>query len=753
MLLLLLVAGAGGVLWLDRVVVQEFEARRFDTPARVYAQPIELYAGAPRNDEQLQEGLRRLGYVKSRSMVTPGTYTADGDRLEVHTRPFVFWDGPQPARRLSLTFANGRIAALEDARGDPVALARLDPRQVGSLLAANGEDRILLADGELPAALRDALLASEDRRFYEHAGIDWTAIARAAWINLRAGEIRQGGSTLTQQLVKSFFLTNERTYRRKFTEVVMALILDARYDKSALLHAYSNEIYLGQDGGRAIHGFGLASQFLFSRPVGELELHQLALLVALVRGPSLYDPRRHPERALERRNLVLNLMAEQGFLDAPLASQAIAQPLDITAAPARGSDVYPAYMDLVKKQLSEHYDSRQLSRAGLRIFTALDPVVQGAAERSLAEQLTAMPAQAPLQGAMVVTTTEGGEVLAVVGGRQAAFDGFNRALDARRPLGSLVKPVLYLAAIEQGNYHLASLLDNSPVSLQMPNGNTWEPQNFDGTTGEPVPLFRALADSVNLPAVHTALALGPQAVADTLFEAGARQALDRGGPAYPSIALGAVDVSALEVAQVYNTLANGGFYTPLRAVLEVVDAQGVPLERYPLALESVADAAATQQVNAGMVLTMRDGTGRSARSRLGADIELAGKTGTTNDFRDSWFAGFSRDVLAVVWVGNDDNRPTGLTGASGALKVWSDFMQTQPLHDVELMQPAGLAVQWVEPESGRLSDPACGSVVALPLPADAALEPLDGCRVSRPDQPRENVASRTWRWLKDRFRR
>ncbi len=710
-------------------VIIAFEGRRWDIPARVYAAPLELYPGLRLTRDELAASLGQTGYERVREVSKPGQYRVGNGAVALWTREFRHWDGPEPAQQLVVRFGDDRVAGVSDPAGWSLPLARLEPVRLGSLFAAHHEDRILVAPDEIPPLLVDALKAVEDRRFDEHNGLDLRGILRAALVNIRHGEIRQGGSTLTQQLVKSYFLDGRQTFRRKFREAVMAVALELRYDKDELLQAYLNEIYLGQQGARAIHGFGLASEFYFSRRLAALELEEIALLVALVNGPSYYDPRRHPERARERRNHVLGILADQAVISPEQSEAAAGRDLGISTGSRMMSRYQPAYMDLVRRQLAADHDADELAKEGLSIFTSLDPQVQAHAERQLAVGLARLAPPDPdpgraLEGAVIVTRYQTGEVIAMVGGRDVEFDGFNRVLSARRPAGSLVKPVVYLAALETGQYTLASRIEDAPLVIELENGDTWSPANFSASSHGEVPLLRALAESYNQATVALGMEIGVDAVARLLHALGLRQA----PAANPSLLLGAVETTPYEMAQVYGSLANGGFRVPLRAVRSVVTANGEPLGRYPLELEPVADPAAVQQVNAALVQVIERGTGRSARALLPRDLVAAGKTGTSSDFRDSWFAGFTNDHLAVVWVGHDDNTPTGLTGAAGALKIWASLVGgLAQSTSFSQTVAAGLEPVWLDFATGRSTYNGCGDAVLVPLPEGTKPPRLAGC--------------------------
>jgi len=713
-------------------ISREFEARRWDVPAQVFATPLELYPGRRLARDELVAELRRLGYREAPAADRPGRYRARAGALDVVTRAYRYGAEEEPSRRVTIEFAGTQVARILDAAGNDLPLLRFDPLQIGSVFPVHGEDRLILEPDDVPPLLVDALKAIEDRRFEQHYGIDLRGVLRAALVNLRAGEIRQGASTLTQQLVRSYFLSNERTWSRKLREAVMAFALELHYEKSELLHAYVNEVYLAQDGARAIHGFGLGSRFYFGKPLDELELHELALLVAQVRGPTYYNPKRHPERALARRNLVLEQLAAQGIIGQEEARQAAARELDVLAEAGRNASYYSAFLGLVRRQLYEEYPRDELERRGLQVLTTLDPVVQAAAESALIRELDAIQASRegapPLEGAVVVTSPHNAEVLALVGSRQSGYDGFNRALDARRPIGSLIKPVVYLAALESKRYTLASPIDDAPIEIQLENGQSWLPKNFDDRARGVVPLVRALAESLNMATVRLGMEVGLEPIANLLMRLGLEQ---RPRP-YPSLLLGAVSLTPYEVAQIYNSLANGGFRTPLKAVRAVVSEDGERVQRYPLEIMAAAAADDVHALNSGLVQVMERGTGASARRALPPNVTAAGKTGTSDDLRDSWFAGFTGDRLVVAWVGNDDNLPTGLTGATGAGRVWSSVMRAIDTMPYAAPTPPETRLTWIDLDTGLATEPICPRAVEVALPIGEEPPLARGCGDSRP---------------------
>ena len=711
--LLMLLLVAAYALYLDFRVRDEFEGRRFALPARVYARPLELHVGLRLPIGALEQELRQLGYRAGAAVAEGGWYVRAGDSIEIGTRAFVFWDGPQPAQQLRAQFAQGKLVSLQDAAGADVALARLEPLLIGGIYPAHNEDRLLVKLDEVPAQLVQALISIEDRKYYSHIGIDPRGLARAVRSTL-TGNV-QGGSTLTQQLVKNFFLSAERTLSRKFTEVIMALLLELHYDKDEILQTYLNEIYLGQDRNRAIHGVGLAAQFYFGKPVQQLTLPEAALLVGMIKGPSFYDPHRHPQRALERRNLVLQEMKHLESISMAQYAAARSTPITVNPKPSMGTSPHPAFVDLVRRQLQHDYAEDDLRSEGLRIFTTLDPRVQAAAERALSQRLVQLDkkgVELPIEGAAVVTNSQNGEVQALVGGRDVRFQGFNRALDATRPVGSLMKPVIFLTALSQpARYNLLTPIDDAPFVWKSRGAKDWAPLNYDKKNHGEVPLRVALAQSYNVAAAR----LGTELGIDTVLGHARRLGIERELPPYASTLLGAVDLTPFEVTQMYQTIASGGFRTPLRAIREVLTQDDKPLQRYALSVEPVIDAEPVYLLTAAMQDVVREGTAQGLKNWLAPELAVAGKTGTTDDLRDSWFAGFTGDRLAVVWVGYDDNRPSHLTGASGAMTIWGEMLAALDPEPLMLPQPERIERVWVDPQNGLLADSSCAGALELPF--------------------------------------
>ncbi|HTV77983.1 MAG TPA: penicillin-binding protein 1B [Steroidobacteraceae bacterium] len=716
------------VVHLDRIVTTQFEGRRWTLPAQVYAAPQELYVGEPLAAADLEHELQRLQYRRADPADRPGSYSRQGDRFQINLRPARFADEVRPATLLRIQSNDATITAMTDGGGKDVAIARLEPLLIGSIFPIHGEDRIVVTPQQVPPMLPAALKAVEDRNFDTHHGVDPLGVLRAIWVDARSGQLEQGGSTLTQQLVKNYFLTSRRTAGRKLQEALMAVLLEMHFSKTDIMTAYINEIQLGQDGDRAIRGFGLASQFYFGKPLAELDVAQVATLVAVARGPSYYDPRRHPDRALKRRNVVLGLMAEQKIIPASLAQQAQERPLGVMGRGSGG--YYPAYLDLVRRTLRRDYREQDLTEAGLSIFTNLEPRTQELAEKILDRELTRLDhlhksKGAPLEGSVVVTAPQSGDVTAVLGGRQAGFDGFNRALDARRPIGSLVKPFVYLAAIETGRYNPASIIEDVPVDIKVPGAPDWQPENFEHDINGPIPMVKGLARSLNLATINLGMDIG----LDTVRQSLQRFGIPEDPPRIPSLLLGTFGLTPLDVAQLYTGLANGGFKTNLRAVNAVLSADGKALKSFNLAVTPVAQPDAVFEVQMMMEQVMQRGTGVAAEAILPTGVVVAGKSGTSSDLRDSWFAGFAGNAVAVVWVGYDDDRVTGLTGSTGALNVWDRLLTAIGPTSVSSVMPESLHPVTIDFRTGYAPAPNCSpEPVTVYVPSGfTPPEPPPGC--------------------------
>jgi len=703
---------SGYLTYLDNRITERFEGRIWQLPAHVYARPLELFVGKSISINQLKFELDYLNYQTVDGLPQKtAEYRNWKNIFEIKTRGFVFWDGAEPSHTIRVAINDNVVTNLIDIYTNESAnLVRFDAGYLTGIFPSHSQDRVLLKLDDVPDMFIKMLLLIEDRRFFTHWGVDPRSIARALVANITSGKTVQGGSTLTQQLVKNLFLSQEKKLSRKINEAFMSLLLEVNYDKKLILETYLNEIYLGQDGRRAIHGFGLASEFYFGKELKKLSIDEMAILVGMVKGASYYNPKRNPEHATKRRNIVLTTMQENGLITARqkkgLSGKAV-----VTVKHARPGR-YPAFIDVVKLQLQQDYQSEDLSSEGLRVFTTLDPYIQFKAEEAVKTTLPLLSKNKKLQVAAVVVSPLNGDVLAVVGDRNPSFKGFNRAINAERQIGSLIKPVIYLTAIESGlGYTLASILDDTKFIYEGSGEDSkqpdWQPQNYDKKYHGDVTLYESLLKSYNIPAARIGLDIGLDKVVDTISALGLNKAI----PAYPSLALGAVTLSPMQVASMYQSLAANGFHSPLRSVSSVLDKDKKPLERYSLDVESQVRPEAVALINSALIDVTKYGTARRLSDEL--SIQVAGKTGTSDDLRDSWFAGFSGDLVAVVWTGFDDNQPTHLTGSSGAMKVWQKIVKDVAYKSYQVPEMSQLKRYWIDGNNGLLTENDCENAVQL----------------------------------------
>ena len=663
--------------YLDQKIRSRIDGKVWQLPAAVYGRMVNLEPDMSISKNEMVKLLEATQYRQVSKMTRPGEFTVQAKSIEMIRRPFDFPDSKEGQVRARLTFDGDRLDTIENMDNNrQFGFFRLDPRLITMLSSANGEQRLFVARNGFPDLLVDTLLATEDRHFYEHDGISLYSIGRAVLANLTAGRTVQGASTLTQQLVKNLFLSSERSYWRKANEAYMALIVDARYSKDRILELYMNEVYLGQSGDNEIRGFPLASLYYFGRPVEELSLDQQALLVGMVKGASVYNPWRNPKLALERRNLVLRLLQQQQVIDQELYDMLSARPLGVQP---RGGVIspQPAFMQMVRQELQAKLGDKVKDLSGVKIFTTFDSVAQDAAEKAASEGIPVLKKQrklADLETAMVVVDRFTGEVRAMVGGAEPQFAGYNRAMQARRSIGSLAKPATYLTALSQPNqYRLNTWIADAPVTIRLSNGQTWSPQNDDRRFSGQVMLVDALTRSMNVPTVNLGMALGLPAVVDTWTKLGApKNQLN----AVPSMLLGALNLTPIEVAQAFQTIASGGNRAPLSALRSVIAEDGTVLyQSYPQA-ERAVPAQAAYMTLWTMQQVVQRGTGRQLGAKY-PGLHLAGKTGTTNNNVDTWFAGIDGSQVTITWVGRDNNQPTKLYGASGAMSIYQRYLANQ----------------------------------------------------------------------------
>ncbi len=725
--------------YLNHQVTTEFEGRKWDLPSRVYARALDLYPGAPITLKDLELELSIAGYRRKANAGRPGLYSVSGNTLEIYRRSFRFHDGVEDALRFSVSLQSAKVGRLRDVKsGKSLDLVRMEPAEIASIYPLQKEDRTLVRIKDVPPLLLTGLQAVEDRNFKHHPGVDIKGIARAALANLKAGRAVQGGSTLTQQLVKNYFLSDERTIARKVNEAIMALLLEFHYDKAEILEAYLNEVFLGQQGAYAVHGFGRASLYYFDRPLDQLEPQHIALLIGMVRGASYYNPRRHPERALKRRNQVLSAFETTGLLSTADARAAVASPLDVTEKARSRGTRYHAFVDLVRRQLAQVYREEDLKTEGLSIFTTLSPSDQEKAQRAVSDGLKRLQDRglpAGLQAAMVLADTDSGEIRALVGDRNANRAGFNRALDARRQIGSVIKPLVYLLALEhEADYNLLTRIEDRPLSLKLPDGSLWTPANYGKVSHGEVTLLEALTRSYNQATVRLGVNIGISHLLQKLEQLGVRADVQ----AVPSIFLGAVELTPLEVTQIYQSLAAGGYSVPLRSVIAVQTADGSELVRYPLRMMPLARREVIGVLNYAMTQVVQQGTAKALPGLLGKQTVIAGKTGTTNDRRDSWFVGYTRNRIAVVWVGKDDNRPAGVTGSNAAMRLWAGLFRELSIESLDLRLPDGATWLWVDRDSGALTAENCPGAFQVPFVDGSGPGELTDCLASMRDDEQES---------------
>lgn len=692
-IVMIILLGLYGV-YLAGKISDRLDGKVWDLPAAVYGRTVNLEPGMDYSLNEMVKLLEGMQYRKVTKITRAGEFSVTGNTIQMLRRPFDFPDSKEGQINARLTFSSSGLEKIENMdNGREFGFFRLDPKLITMLQSANGEQRLFLARSGFPDELVKALLVTEDRNFYEHDGISITSIGRALLANLTAGRAVQGGSTLTQQLVKNLFLSNERTLARKANEAYMALIMDYRYDKDRILELYLNEVYLGQSGDEQIRGFPLASLYYFGRPVDELSLDQVALLVGMVKGASIYNPWRNPKNALERRNVVLKLLQTQGgVIDQEMYDVLSARPLGVKEKSGVITP-QPAFMQLVRQELREKLGDKVDDLSGVKIFTTLDPVSQDAAENAVEEGVKAIRAERKkpaLEGAMVVVDRISGEVRAMVGGSQPQFAGFNRAMAAERSIGSLAKPMTYLTALGiPDTYRLNTWLDDQPLTINVPGGGgTWSPRNDSKTFSGRVMLVDALARSINVPTVNLGMAVGLDAVADTFVRLGAPA---KNIQKVPAMLLGAVNLTPLQVSQLFQTIGSGGNRATLSALRSVIAEDGTVIyQSFPQAQRAVAPQAAYMTLY-GMQQVVERGT---AARRLGSKFgkyHLAGKTGTTNDMRDSWFVGIDGKEVTVSWMGLDDNSTSGLYGGSGALVLYGRYLDNQPPLALNLTPPEDIA--------------------------------------------------------------
>lgn len=733
------------LVYLDAQVRAQFDGNKWTLPAKLYARPLSLYPGLLISPQQLKAELKWNDYKAVTHVTQPGTFGRDGSDWIIYRRAFSFADRNEGAVKIRLSFSAGRIDELY-IDGEREGLARIEPQYIGGIFPAHHEDRELIALQDVPPALVAALVAVEDRAFFEHYGISIRGILRAMKANIAAGRTVQGGSTLTQQLVKNFFLTNERSLQRKIKEAFMALLLELHYSKEEILQAYLNEVYLGQSGRRSIHGIALASRFYFAKNVQQLNLSEIALLVGMIKGPSYYNPLRRADRARARRDVVLNVMEELSIISSAERINAQGKDIQVAESGRAGQREYPAFIQLVKRQLQSDYRLQDLQNTGLRVFTTLDPWLQHSTEKSIQQHVDYLERQAgfkkpTLEAAAVVTSVDGAEVRAIVGSRRIRYFGFNRALDAQRSIGSLAKPAVYLTALSSGRYHWSSILDDKPVSVAGQDGSLWQPKNYDKKNHGKVFMADALAKSLNQATARLGMKVGIGQVVDTFEKLGVEKYV----PPYPSILLGSLAMSPLEVTQMFQTYASGGFAMQPRAIQALTTSDNQVLTSYALEGRQAFSPELIENLRYGLQQVVVQGTGKRL-ARTFNSTKIAAKTGTSDEQRDAWFAGFDDRHLGVIWLGRDDNKSMPFTGASGALPIWQKIFKQSGLEPLTPL--VDLDWSWVNAYGQAIAED-CGAVRKMPFMPNSTAgravscgsEITQGDKVNLPEKKSKGIGS------------
>lgn len=727
--------------YLDSQIRSRIDGKVWDLPAAVYGRMVNLEPGMSYSQKEMVDLLNGMQYRNVTKITRPDEYSVQGSTIELLRRPFDFPDVKEGQIRARLEFNGSGLARILNLdTGREFGFFRLDPKLITMLQAPNGEQRLFVSGKNMPYPMSDMLIATEDRNFYQHDGISIYSIGRAVLANLSAGRTVQGGSTLTQQLVKNLFLTNERSLTRKMREAYMAIILDARYSKERILELYMNEVFLGQSGADQIRGFPLASLYFFGRPINELSVDQQAMLVGMVKGASLYNPWKNQQIVLERRNLVLKLAQQQNVIDQELYNVLSARPLGVQP---RGGVItpQPAFMQLVHQELNEKLGDKVNNLSGVKIFTTLDPVSQNAAEKAVEEGIPALRAARgvnDLEAAMVVVDRFSGEVRAVVGGSQPQYAGFNRAVQARRPIGSLAKPPTYLTALsEPEKYRLNTLLADEALAIPQSGGKTLRPQNYDRQFRGRVLLVDALANSLNIPTVNLGLEVGLDKVSDMLQRLGVPESSIQ---KVPAMLLGSTSLTPMEAAQMYQTIGSGGQRAKLSVLRSAIAEDGtVLLQSLPQA-QRVIEPQAAYLTLYGMQQVVERGTSRSLTAKFGK-YNLAAKTGTTNDLRDSWFVGIDGKEVAIAWVGRDNNGVAKLTGANGSLTLYRRYLENQTPLALNLVMPERMSMMGINADGSFVCS---GGVRTLPVWTDF---PNELCQSQQPAQQESGAPD----WVRDMF--
>ena len=710
--IIVIIFTAATIAVLDYRVTSKLDGVLWTIPAKIYSRPLELAEGINLNKDNLIKELEMLSYERVKNPLQPGEFKFSKDDLKIFLRGYL----DQRSGIFNINFDASEIKGISNQLGISEDLIKLEPTVIGGMYPSHMEDRVLLNWPEVPPILVDTILAVEDQDFFNHYGISLKSISRAFLRNVQAGEVEQGGSTITQQLAKSLFFSSEQTIRRKVLEAIASLIIEFRYSKEEILLAYINDVFLAQSGKRAIHGFGMGAQHFFGTSIQNLSTDQVALLVGMLKGPSFYNPRRNPNNATKRRNLVLRVLNTSNKISDSSFETLKNKELGVSLPNYRTETRYPAFHDIVRLELQKNFDEKELRTKGLAVETNLDPVLQDSLEKNLQKTKLQLIKKYgsrldELEGAAIAVDISTGEVKAVAGSTKPSSYGFNRSINAIRPIGSLVKPFIYLTALDKYNdYNLTTLLDDSKLSL-MSGGKVWEPDNFDKKFHGEIPLHVALWQSYNIASARLGIDLGYEAVENMFLNLGIKKDV----PNYPSLFIGSFELSPYQAIQAYQTIASDGFYSPLRSIRQIKDTEGKIEFSYPYSIDQTIRPEPVALLKFAMQQTFERGTARGYSKKQIQLWNAGGKTGTSDDQRDSWFVGFAGELLVLVWLGFDDNRQTPLTGRTGAFQVWKNFINDiKPVKTIQSSLPR-INYVWTDIGDGLRSGKKCKNSILTPF--------------------------------------
>tara|TARA_Y100000590_G_scaffold175_1_gene207 strand:- start:2518 stop:4815 length:2298 start_codon:yes stop_codon:yes gene_type:complete len=733
--ILLFIISAAIVAVIDTRVTNKLEGVLWTIPAKVYSRSLDLAEGTNINKSNLLKELSMLSYLENKNPSKPGEYIYKKNSFKIFLRGYE----EQKSGLFEIFLKDGKVTKITNQLGIPVDIVKLEPIAIGGMYPSHMEDRILLSWPQVPSTLVDTILSVEDQDFFNHNGISLRSISRAFFTNIKAGDIEQGGSTITQQLAKNLFFTSEQTIKRKVMEAIAALLIEFHYSKEEILLAYINDVFLAQSGKRAIHGFGMGAQHFFGTSVSNLDKDEIALLVGMLKGPSLYNPRRNPKNATNRRNLVLEIMQKRDLISSSSLEEFKSKPLGVVSPSYRSETKYPAFHDLVRLELRENYEDSELRTQGLKIRTNLDPVLQDALESNIKKTKDQLVEKygdklLDLEGAAMVVDISSGEIKAVVGSSNPSKFGFNRSINAIRPIGSLVKPFIYLTALNKyDEYNLTSILDDSKLSIES-GGEIWEPKNFDKEFHGEIPLHVALWQSYNIASARLGMELGYDAVQETFNNLEISKSIEE----YPSLFIGSFEMSPFEAIQAYQVIAADGFFSPLRSIRDIKDIKGDIDFTYPYKIQQRMRPEPIYLLKFAMKQTFISGTARGYPRTKIESWQAAGKTGTSDDQRDSWFVGFAGDLLVLVWLGFDDNRPTPLTGRSGALEVWKNFINEVQPSSVEKNSLPRINYVWTDMRDGLVSGEKCRNSLFVPFIIGTEPNTIPFVRSTCASRPKKN---------------